>query len=179
MGTTDGGMGFGFGDPPEDFRRLLEGRIDDQLGRFRMFPGGFMFQPQGVMAFSHTLPNGYAVSITRENNEPPKVTVKKGDQTWSIVGDDQEAINSLPEEVREHVQRLLDNPLQRMLEGEMGDLPGRLRDMQLPPWLGEQMRLPREFGVGERNDPMVERMEELERQLKELQQQLQENEPKD
>ena len=128
METPDRGRGFGFGGDADDFNRLFQGGLDEQLNGFRMFPGGFVFWPRGAMGAmdfnKHDLPNGYSVRIMRQNDQPPKVTVKKGDQTWTIVGEDQEALEELPEDVREHVQRLLENPAQRLLGGEMEDLHG-------------------------------------------------------
>ena len=127
------------------------------------------------MDFKHDLPNGYSVRITRENDQPAQITVKKGDQTWTIVGEDEEALEELPEDVREHVKRLLENPVQRILGGEMEDLQEQFRNFQLPPMLGDDFRLPRGQGIRKQHDPMVERMEQLERQLRELQQRLEES----
>lgn len=149
------------------------------FGAFRMFPGAFVFPPQGgMMAFNNQMPNGYAVTVTRKNDEPMTITVKKGDQTWTIVGDDKEELKQLPEDVREYVQGLLAGSVKMGFEGELNDLQQNLQErmkefqQRLPEG---NFRLPEGLPFNEGQDPVLQRMEQLERQLKELQQRLDES----
>ncbi len=159
-----GGFGFGFGDGFGDGFGFDQDEADP-LGAFRMFRGAFVFPPQGgAMAFDSKLPNGYSVTITRENDQPMKITVKKGDQTWTIVGNDKEALEQLPEDARRHVQGLL-----------AGSVQDQLRNFRLRMGPGGDFKLPQGFPFNDQQDPVLERMEQLERQLKELQQRLEES----
>ena len=138
-----------------------------------MFRGGLVVPPQGgAMALNSKLPNGYAVTITRENDQPVRITVKKGDQTWTIVGDGEEALEQLPEDVRRHVQGLLGGSVNMSL-GD--DLQQQLRNFQLRAWPGDEFRLPQGLPFNDQQDRVLKRMEQLERQLKELQQRLEES----
>ncbi len=83
----------------EQLRKMLE-----SLQQQRGVDGGGLFGP-GVMMGE--MPNGVAVTMTREGNGPVKITVKQGDQSWDIVGDDQKAIEQLPENVRPIVESML------------------------------------------------------------------------
>lgn len=52
------------------------------------------------------LPNGVSISISRTNNDPAKISVKRGAESWDIT--DKE-LDKLPPELRPHVERML-NP---------------------------------------------------------------------
>ena len=114
------------------------------------------------------------MSITRKNNEPAEITVRKGDESWTVVGDDAEALAELPEEIRGQVEEMLDNGMPGFDFGNIQGWGGRF-DGQMPRMLEEAIELPQGFGLGERpRDRVLERMEELERQLEALQKRLDE-----
>ena len=50
------------------------------------------------------LPKGVSVQITHEGGKPPKVQVKKGDQSWEVTAD---KLDGLPADLRVYVQQLL------------------------------------------------------------------------
>jgi hypothetical protein len=50
------------------------------------------------------LPKGVTVQITHEGGKPPKVHVKKGDQSWEVTAD---KLDGLPVDLRGYVQQLL------------------------------------------------------------------------
>nr|MBA3480608.1 hypothetical protein [Pirellulales bacterium] len=111
---------------------------------------------------------------------------KKGDETWTLKSDDEEAIKKLPEDVRPFVEQMLD--------GSQPDVPGAMRfnlgDLQniLPEQLG---KLDAEAAVNhpalrkraaavqqrteEASERLLERMEQMEQRIRDLQQQLEEN----
>lgn len=50
------------------------------------------------------IPNGYEISITRKQDQPARITVKHGNDTWKVSEND---VDQLPEEVRPAVKRML------------------------------------------------------------------------
>ncbi len=73
--------------------------------QFHMFRPGTLLNghPGRILA----PPNGVSVSIQRQNDEPAQITVKRGDETWNVVGDDPGSLEQLPEDVRPFVEQLL------------------------------------------------------------------------
>ena len=53
------------------------------------------------------MPNGVSVSIQKQNDEPAHITVKRGNDTWDIVGDDPSSLAQLPDDVRPFVEQML------------------------------------------------------------------------
>jgi hypothetical protein len=131
-------------------------------------------------------PNGVSVSITRDGDQPAKVTVKKGDKTWTIQGDDEKALKELPDDVRPFVEQLLHGSRggrigmnfdfgrdwQQFIPNELGQLGEGLDNGALRQ-RAQQMR--------QRTDQATRRMqrqlEEMQKQLERLQQQFEENSP--
>jgi len=167
----------GFGGRGEMFEKLMEqfqgqGGLPDGLRQF----GGGVFLP-GQQAGRNPLPIGVSVSIQRENDGPAKITVKQGDQTWHVVGDDPKSLEQLPEELRPFVQG--------MLRGH-----GAARGNQGFDWEAElEHILPDGFGrggFGGRGGPrpvpkmtpqeqeILQRMERMEQELRGLQKRLEE-----
>ncbi|WLD14196.1 PDZ domain-containing protein [Planctellipticum variicoloris] len=65
-----------------------------------------------AFAFAHVrkfggLPEGVTVSITRTGNEPAKVTVKRGEQSWETTEKD---LSVLPEDLRGPINEMLQHP---------------------------------------------------------------------
>ena len=165
MESSGGGMG-GFGFETDEV---------DPLAALRMFRGGQGAAPQGgVVAFNNVLPNGYIVTMTRENNGPAKITVSKGDKTWTVVGDDEEALTELPDDVREHVQGMLNDNVNIQVGDNLAAMQKQMQDFQRRRWPGGNFKMPKGFPFNNQPDPVLDRMEELERQLKQLQKQLEE-----
>jgi membrane-associated protease RseP (regulator of RpoE activity) len=163
--------------PMGDWQELLQRLQQNQFGEngARMFGNGMVFNMPGFGAAQ--IPNGVAVSITRNGDGPATVTVKKGDQTWTVQGDDAEAIKNLPDDVRPFVERLLASQQQ----GGAGNWEGVFnRNLEgiLPDGLGRfnhdlHERAAELGGRAEQlNRDMMQRLEEMEKRIEELQQQL-------
>jgi membrane-associated protease RseP (regulator of RpoE activity) len=108
------------------------------------------------------MPSGVSVSIQRNQDGPAQITVKRGDQTWQLEGDDQQSLETLPEELRPFVQQLL--------AGQSRPAGGvDLRDFNAQ----FQQLFPGEFGLRRLDAPdgMRERMERLEQRFQSLEQQ--------
>ncbi len=93
----------GFGDP----RDLIQQFGGHYPFEFRNFGPGVIVGGNGVGSGIANMPNGVSVSIQKENNEPAHITVKRGNDTWNIVGDDPESLKQLPEDLRPFVERML------------------------------------------------------------------------
>jgi PDZ domain len=148
-----------------------QGMPDELLQRFGQhfnFPeGGAMdLQQFGPGAFAGgqssaaaELPGGVSVSVQRENDQPPHITVKRGDDTWNIVGDDPESLNQLPDDIRPFVEQMLHGSGHFGFRGNalQGALPAMPQIGGPPAVQAEQLR---------------ERVEAMERQMLEIQQRL-------
>ena len=103
------------------------------------------------------LPEGMSVTVTRQGDEPAKITVKKGDKTWELTADD---MDKLPDDIRPHVQRMLGG-----LSAGQSIAPGMLS----PEMLRDKMKLPDaaeiEKSVQERIQKQIDAMN---RQMKKL-----------
>ncbi len=140
------GFGQGFAIPggieiPQDLLR----EFGDNPFAFRQFGPGVIVGGRGAAS----LPNGVSVNIIKEDNQPARITVQRGEDTWEIAGDDPAALEQLPDDVRPFVERMLNG---RSLQGLRG--PG-------------QPVLP-ELGEGR----LRERLEHMERRMQELQERL-------
>ena len=72
--------------------------------QFRNFgPGVIVGGGQGAA----DVPNGVSVSIQKQDGKPAHITVKRGEETWNVVGDDPESLKQLPEDLRPFVERML------------------------------------------------------------------------
>ncbi|HEY3391775.1 MAG TPA: PDZ domain-containing protein [Lacipirellulaceae bacterium] len=148
-GFGEGGFQGGAG-LPEEFQDLF-GQL--QRGQkpfnFRNFGPGVIVGQPGMM----NVPNGVSVSITKKAGQPTEITVKRGEETWKVVGDDPQSLEQLPDDLRPFVERMLH-----------GGAPVTF-DPQMPNM--EQLER-RGFG----DDRLSERLEEMERRMEELQRRL-------
>lgn len=151
MPQGDGGqMQQMFGQMPE-LRRMLEGMGNNGQMEFRQFgPGVIVGGNDGGAA---NVPNGVSISIQRENNQPAKATVKRGNQTWEAIEGDEESLDNLPADLRPSVERMLNGNRGNRLQMNMGDFPQP----------GMNMR-----GMGAMDQTIQQRLEAIERQLKQL-----------
>jgi membrane-associated protease RseP (regulator of RpoE activity) len=140
------GPGFGIPGGAEIPQELLR-EFGNMPFEFRNFgPGVIVGGGEGAA----NLPNGVSISIVKEDGQPPRITVKRGGETWEIVGDDPESFQQLPEDLRPFVEQML---------------RGGPHRMQLP--RPGQAVLP-EFGDGR----LRERLERMEKRMQELQERL-------
>ncbi len=75
-------------------------------GVYRLNVAGPAFAYSHVRKFGG-LPEGVTVSITRTGNEPAKVTVKRGEQSWEMTEKD---LSVLPEDLRGPINEMLQHP---------------------------------------------------------------------
>lgn len=74
-------------------------RKTDKPWRARFLGPGFLLNRQ-----VEALPNGVSIEIKKENDEPAKITVKRGQDSWEVTED---SLDLLPEDLREPVKRHL------------------------------------------------------------------------
>lgn len=152
------------------------GRLLQQLPGGVALPGMRILGPEMLNQGQFNLnaiPNGISVSIARNGEGPAQITVKKGDQTWTLNSDDEKALAELPEDVRGYVSGML-NGQQGGIGGQLGnlDLQAELRNM-LPNRIGN---LPGMNDFNAQEDEIAKRMQLLEKQIEELQQRLEKDE---
>ena len=118
------------------------------FGRFR----GPDLQEQAPLA----IPEGYQISIRRENDQPAMITVTRDNETWTVSEND---VDQLPEDVRPVVKQMLQNQGRPFAGGSpFGDMSLFERrfdamDRRMER-LMEEMRSLRERGLrGERSQP--------------------------
>ena len=185
---ADGGVGqaFGGGQMPDVEAMLRQLQQGGAPGGMRVFGPGMI----GGQAFNlNQMPSGVSVSVARQDEGPAEITVKKGDESWTLKSDDEEAIKKLPEEVRPFVEQMLDGS-QPGMPGAMGAMRFNLGDLQqiLPDQLGKldaegivdhPALRKRAAAVQQRTEEaserLLERMEQMEQRIRDLQQQLEEN----
>jgi membrane-associated protease RseP (regulator of RpoE activity) len=143
QGPAGGGFGGvlgGEGGLPEGFpQELLQqfGGEGNNPFAFRNFGNGIFLGSQGFA----NMPNGVSVSVQKEGDGPAKITVKRGNDTWEVTGDDAESLNQLPEDLRPFVAQMMQGGgptinlqrrerLQQRLDGEDGRLRERIERME-------------------------------------------------
>jgi membrane-associated protease RseP (regulator of RpoE activity) len=169
--ASTGFPGFGQMDDQDAMRQLMERMpgLPNLPGGVRMFGPGVIINGQRLDL--NSLPNGVAVTIERSNDGPAKITVKQGDKTWNIVGDDPKSLEQLPEQLRGYVQQLLGDGM----PGNFNFNWQKEMEQLIPNQFGQFLQAPLP-GVNPQQDPVLKKMEELERQLKDLQQRLEDSE---
>jgi hypothetical protein len=110
------------------------------------------------------MPSDISVNIQRQNDGPAHITVKRGNDTWEIVGDDPKSLEQLPDDVRPFVERMLaggGSPLFQM--------PGMNRRRGVDAMPG--MWGPSAFD----NDAMQQQLHRMEQQLQQMRLQLEQD----
>jgi membrane-associated protease RseP (regulator of RpoE activity) len=149
-GFAEGGFGEG-GELRNDALENLLGQLQRGQGpfNFRNFGPGVIVGGDGMA----NVPNGVSVSITKKAGQPTEITVKRGEETWKVVGDDPESLDQLPDDLRPFVERMLHGGAPVSFDPQMPNLERLER---------------RGFG----DDRLNERLEEMERRMEELQRRL-------
>jgi membrane-associated protease RseP (regulator of RpoE activity) len=147
------------------------GRLLQQFQGGAGLPGGMRVIGPGMVLGNrqfdvNAVPNGISVSIARSGDGPAQITVKKGDQTWTVNSDDAKALEELPEDVRAYVSGMLNG--QGGIQAGNLDLNAQLRHM-LPDHLGD---VPGMGNFKAQEDELAKRMQQLEKQIEELQNRL-------
>ena len=146
------------GDPVDetDAEQWLGKRFGRHFGG--ALPRGFGFALPGSNLSD--IPSGVSVQVERQNDDPPKITIRRGNDTWTIEGDDHEAIAQLPEDLQPYVEGILGGHA----------LPQRFRHMV--PDFGEGLG-------GAFGGDMMERLNEMEQRMQELQERLMDRSDRD
>jgi hypothetical protein len=117
---------------------------------FRQFGPGVVVGEGGAGGIAN-MPNGLSISVQKQNDQPARITVKRGDQTWEVIGDDPESLQQLPADSRPFVEQMLHGGDNRMFNFRV-DGPGD--------------NLPELGGPG-----INERLERMERQMRQFMEQ--------
>ncbi|MEE8451925.1 MAG: PDZ domain-containing protein [Thermoguttaceae bacterium] len=91
----------------EYIERFLPRRLDgNRPYRFRFYHPGVILPPGA--AVSHPIPGDLNVTINKQGDQPAKVVVKRGDQTWEVT---EETLDELPDDIRIHIEPMLGRTL--------------------------------------------------------------------
>jgi membrane-associated protease RseP (regulator of RpoE activity) len=114
------------------------------------------------------MPSGVSVSIQKQNDGPAHITVKRGNDTWDIVGDDPNSLAALPEDLRPFVEQMLAGAQSAQMPSmpQMNQMPQMPQMNQMPMMPG--MGPPAGFRDGE----LQQRLDQMQQQLEELQQKM-------
>lgn len=175
-GMAPGGMGLGGDVPMDQIQAMLQQFQQNGIGGgVRVFGPGMVLG--GQRANLAQIPANVQVSVTRDGEGPATVTVKRGEETWTLKGDDQEALAKLPDDVRPFVERMLHNA---QGVGGAGVLPGQLGDFDLK-FDGRDLEALREsarsmMGNGpDHEGRLQQRLEAMEKRLEQFERRFQEN----
>jgi hypothetical protein len=139
----------------EYLERMQQGEALKGPLRWRFFGPGAVLPPEPPPP----LPGNVSITITRQGNQPAKVTVKQGDQKWEVT---EEELDKLPEEIRPHVER--------MLGRVVGGSKDRVFRFDLIPDRGGTQPSASEGRLEKRLEEMNRRIERLRKSIEELQQ---------
>lgn len=124
----DDAMGEGFGilgqdGLPKELLQQFRGRMPMEFRNFG--PGVIVGGGQGA-----GIPEGVSINISKNEGQPTHITVKRGDETWEVSGDDAESLKKLPEDLRPAVEQMLHgaSPMNLHMGGAPNSGDGRLRD---------------------------------------------------
>jgi hypothetical protein len=184
--------------PPrwDDFRKYFEQFRPGEGGRppmrFRYFHPGAVLPP-GSRPLAAPLPGGMAVTVTKQGDEPARITVKKGDQKWEVT---EETLGELPDDVRKPVERMLGRAVPPMtgeaeppgFDFDLDFFPdwiwrGAVPEGEVPPKLHpestfqkqlDQMREKIEQTLQKQEDARKQREEQFRQQLDEVRKRLEE-----
>ncbi len=134
------------------------GTIVDGTGmpfEFRNFGPGVVLQPGPGGAAN--MPSGVSVSISKQEGQPAHVTVKRGEESWDVVGDDPKSLEKLPADLQPFVTGLLHG--QGPMGNPMPHFGGRMGGM------GGGMGRFDEQGLQKRLEAMEKQMQELQKHL--------------
>jgi membrane-associated protease RseP (regulator of RpoE activity) len=177
------------GEPMNELQDMLRHFEGNLAGGVRVFGPGMIANGQRMEL--GRLPDGVTIAITREGDGPPQVTVQRGEETWTIEGQDDEALQELPEDLRAYVQKMLAARAGGGVAGFnlSGEMRGLLADNIGQSGLrsgGSQRKAARarpgeggtpgaEIGApGTADERILKRLDEIERRLDELAQRLEE-----
>jgi hypothetical protein len=118
-----GAVGEGFGEfgpegLPQELLQQFRGRGPVE---FRNFGGGVVDGEHGV----GNIPDGVSVNISKDGDKPAHITIKRGEETWEVDGDNPESLKKLPEDLRPFAEQLLhgSSPMDLHMR-HFGDRPG-------------------------------------------------------
>ncbi len=157
----------------EVMQKWVEGMQSGELGeartpfRFRIFhPGAIV--PKDVLV-KRPFPANLNVVISKEGDQPAKITVKRGDQKWEVT---EKELDKLPADVRPHVDQLLGRGIFGIVSAgkafdvlpDIAPLPPMAAEGQLPP----PMRIPLDPRMEKRFDELNQRIDKLFQAMEEM-----------
>jgi len=160
------------GDSAKNLREWLRGFEQgdgDTPLRFQWIRPGFAIP--GRIERRMNLPEGMSICVTKENNGPAKIVVKKDGETWEATED---KLDELPEDVRPTVERFLGRGLSAQIDlsqnGREEWLKNLIPDEKTRKAMQEQFNRAIKVNPGQTwpNSPKILRSSDVEKQFDEL-----------
>jgi membrane-associated protease RseP (regulator of RpoE activity) len=170
-----GNFNFNFQDLPMEALNDVLKDFDVNVGGGMRIVGPGMIVKGGSFDVGK-VPGGVSVQITRENDGPATITVKKGGKTWTVEGKDEEALKKLPDDVRPMVEQLLgaqQGPKPFIKQFQLGQGGGGFGPANWGRIDGDAIRQRTE----EANKRILKQMEQMEKRLQEMQERINERFP--
>ncbi len=113
------------------------------------------------------VPNGVSISVSKQDDKPIEITIKRGDETWTVVGDDEEALAKLPDDLRPIIEQ--------MTAGESAEPIIRFSP-SMPMDNQPGFDMPQPMGHDELQAEMKARLQEVERMMEQMREQMEQQE---
>jgi membrane-associated protease RseP (regulator of RpoE activity) len=135
--------------------------------QFRIFhPGAIV--PRNMLA-QKPLPTNMSVVVTKEGDQPAKITVKRNNDTWEVTEKD---LDKLPADVRPFVEQMLGRGMVGIVGGAVPSMPGGISgsvaggnfQFNVPPG----MMPPQPFPGNPDQQMMAKRFDEMNRRMDQL-----------
>jgi len=121
--------------------------------QWRFFGPGAILPPEA----RPPLPGNMSIGISKQGDQPAKITVNQGDQKWEVT---EEQLDKLPENIRPHVER--------MLGRAAGGPEGRVFRFDFAPDWERAIPSPPEGRLEKRLEEMSKRIDQLRKSIEEL-----------
>lgn len=119
-------------------RKLIEQLMKQQKDlRVLLVEPGQVVPKNWTTRKAAALPNGVSVSITRTNNEPARIKVVRGDDSWEITEDE---IDKLPEDLQPGIQGMLNREGANVIRLPLNNIP-RVIDRRVRVQPGRQIQI--------------------------------------
>ena len=152
----------------------VPGELSEEMQRLGREAAG---RPRWLKA----LPQGTSITVTKPNDGPAQIVVKRGDKTWTV---DEYQLDQLPEDLRDGVRQMLESRSITVIRpGDLPQLPWR----DLRPWPPRARGIPKTEPAETEDDEQADeqadapgpdswgrRFEEIEKLLREQQQRMRE-----
>jgi len=113
-------------------RKLIEQLMKQQKDlKFLFVEPGQVVPKEWTQSTARALPTGVSISITKTDNEPAKIAVRRGDKKWNVTENE---LDKLPEDIRVGIEGMLNKDANNVINLRLNKIPGVIdRPVQVQP----------------------------------------------